>query len=243
MLVSVIMPYYKKLEYVSKSIDSVLNQSYKKFELIIIYDDENKDDLIHLKKIAEKNKKIKIIENSKNLGAGQSRNIGIKYSNGELVSFIDSDDYWFKEKISKQINFMNKDKLDFVFCDYIKKIKDKEINVVCNKNILDYHDLLKSCDIGLSTVMIRKKIIPENFFPTIKTKEDYVAWLKLTKMNIKAYKLNEVLVIWNKTKDSLSSNILQKIKDGYKVYKLHQKFNIFISILYLIRLSLNSLKK
>ena len=107
MLVSVIMPYYKKIKYVEQSIDSVINQSYQNLELIIVYDDESKEDLKFLKQI-EKNNKIKIIENPKNLGAGQSRNVGIKYANGEIISFIDSDDSWFKEKLSKQINFMKK---------------------------------------------------------------------------------------------------------------------------------------
>tara|TARA_Y100000590_G_scaffold373784_1_gene437821 strand:+ start:152 stop:865 length:714 start_codon:yes stop_codon:yes gene_type:complete len=237
------MPYYRKIDYVTQTINSVLNQSYQNFELIIIYDDENKEDLVYLKKITEKNKKIKIIENSNNLGAGESRNVGIKYSSGEVISFIDSDDYWFEEKLNKQIKFMKKNNLDFVFCDYIKKIKDKKINVICSKNILEYNDLIKSCDIGLSTVLIRKKVIPENFFPNLKTKEDYVAWLNLAKKNVKAYKLDEILVIWNKAKNSLSSNTFQKIKDGYKVYKIYEKFNIFRSIFCLIRLALNSLKK
>tara|TARA_B100000579_G_C22741628_1_gene809406 strand:- start:268 stop:981 length:714 start_codon:yes stop_codon:yes gene_type:complete len=237
------MPYYKKINYVEQSIDSVLNQSYQDLELIIIYDDENKEDLKFLKQIEKKNKKIKIIENTKNLGAGLSRNIGIKYSNGQVVCFIDSDDIWFKDKLSKQIHFMEKNNLDFIFCDYVKKKNKNETNVICNKSVLDYNELLKSCDIGLSTVMLKKKIIPENIFPNLKTKEDYVAWLKLTKENIKAYKLNEVLVLWNKTKNSLSSNILQKVMDGYKVYRLHLRLNIFRSIFYLLRLSLNSLKK
>ena len=157
MLVSVIMPYYKKIDYVEKSIDSVLSQSYQDLELIIVYDDENKKDLSYLKKIEKENKKIKIIENPKNLGAGQSRNIGVKYSTGDVISFIDSDDYWFKEKLNKQINFMEKNNLDFVFCDYIKKKNNKETNVICAKKVLDYNDLLKSCDIGLSTVLIKKK--------------------------------------------------------------------------------------
>ena len=243
MLVSVIMPYYKKIDYVEKSIDSVLSQSYQDLELIIVYDDENKKDLSYLKKIEKENKKIKIIENPKNLGAGQSRNIGVKYSTGDVISFIDSDDYWFKEKLSKQINFMEKNNLDFVFCDYIKKKNKKETSVICAKNVLDYNDLLKSCDIGLSTVLIKKKIIPENFFPILQTKEDYVAWLKLAKKETKIHKLDEILVIWNKTKNSLSSNIFQKISDGYKVYRIYEKFNIVTSIFYLIRLALNSLKK
>jgi len=237
------MPYYKKIDYVEQSISSVINQSYKDIELIIVYDDDDKEDLIYLKKITFENNKIKIIENSKNLGAGISRNNGIKNSNGELVAFIDADDFWFKEKLEKQVNFIKKNNFDFVFCDYVKKNKSREKNVICSKNTIDYNDLLKSCDIGLSTTIIKRKIISENLFPNLKTKEDYVAWLQLTKNNIEAHKLDEVLVVWNKAKNSLSSNTFQKIKDGYKVYSVYQKFNTFRSILYLIRLGLNSLNK
>ena len=76
-LVSIITPYYKKKKYIESAINSVLQQTYKNFELIIIYDDENKEDLNFLKKIIKKDKRIKIYINKKNLGAGRSRNKGI----------------------------------------------------------------------------------------------------------------------------------------------------------------------
>jgi len=108
---------------------------------------------------------------------------------------------------------------------------------------LSYNDLLKSCDIGLSTVILKKKIIKGDLFPNIKTQEDYVAWLKISKMNIKAYNLEKSLVIWNEVTKSLSSNIFQKISDGFKVYYVYEKFGIFKSLYFLIRLSINSLKR
>ena len=76
-VVSIVMPYYKKKKYLQKTLNSILNQSYKKYELIIIYDDENKNDLRFIKKQIKKNKKIKLIINKKNIGAGFSRNKGI----------------------------------------------------------------------------------------------------------------------------------------------------------------------
>ena len=103
--------------------------------------------------------------------------------------------------------------------------------------------LLKSCDIGLSTVLIKSNLIKKNLFPNLKTKEDYVVWLNITKQKINAYCLDETLVIWNNTKNSLSSNVSQKILDGYKVYRVYEKFNLLKSIFYLIILSLNSFKK
>jgi len=133
-LITVIMPYYKKINYVESAINSVLNQTYQNYELLIIYDDIDLDDLNKLEIITKENKKIKIIKNYKNLGAGYSRNIGIKNSNGAIISFIDADDEWHPKKIEKQLNFLNKNNYDFTFCSYQKKINDNVIEVVCKND-------------------------------------------------------------------------------------------------------------
>lgn len=242
--VSVIIPYYKKINYIKKTINSVLNQTFQDFEIILVYDDNVLDDLIILQNEYKKNPKIKIIKNSNNLGAGISRNIGIKHAVGEIISFLDADDYWLPEKLNKQLKFMNDNKYDFVFCDYEKKLsKNKNIKVTSLKKKVGYADLIRSCDIGLSTVSIKKKILFDDLFPPLKTKEDYVAWLKITKKNLYAYNLSENLVVWNESKNSLSSNFFQKIKDGFKVYNTYENFNFIKSLYCLFLLSFNSLKR
>ena len=109
-LVSVIIPYYKKKKYIWNTVKSVLNQTYKKFEIIIVYDDDEKKDLYLIKEIKKKDKRIKLIINKKNIGAGQSRNKGIKLSKGKYIAFIDSDDLWKKNKLLEQIKVMEKKK-------------------------------------------------------------------------------------------------------------------------------------
>ena len=243
-LVSIILPYYKKINYVANTLNSILNQTFQDFEIILIYDDEEFDDLFEIEKGFKNNPKIKIIKNNKNLGAGISRNIGIKQSNGQIIAFIDADDLWLPNKLEKQIKFMQKNDFQFTFCDYEKKLsKNKVIKVNCKKEVLKYKDLLKSNDIGLSTVCLKKEIISEDLFPSLKTKEDFVAWLKITKKNINAYNLSENLVIWNKADNSLSSNFFQKLHDGYRVYRNYEKFNLLKSLFYLFILSKNSKKR
>ena len=107
-LVSVIIPYYKKRNFVRETIDSVINQTYDNFEILIIYDDTNLNDLEFLQEISKLDNRIKIINNKKRLGAGLSRNIGIEQSNGRYVAFIDADDTWFPDKLKDQISFMKK---------------------------------------------------------------------------------------------------------------------------------------
>ena len=242
-LVSIILPFFKKIDYIFETINSVLNQTFQDFEIILIYDDTKLDDLKLIEKRFINNSKIKIIKNEQNLGAGLSRNIGIAHSKGEIIAFIDADDLWKPRKLEKQIEFMKINNLDFTFCNYKKKLPDKEINVVSSKKIISYNDLLKSCDIGLSTVQLNKKIVDKDLFPNLKTKEDYVAWLKLTKKKINAFNLPENLVIWQSVKGSLSSNFLQKILDGFRVYKQYEGFGIIKSLVFLFVLSVNSINK
>jgi teichuronic acid biosynthesis glycosyltransferase TuaG len=77
-LVSIIIPYYKKIHYIEKTIHSILNQTYKKIEVIIVYDDQDLDDYKTIKKLIKNDKRFKLILNNKNLGAGPSRNKGIE---------------------------------------------------------------------------------------------------------------------------------------------------------------------
>ena len=243
-LVSVIIPYYKKKEYITSSINSVLKQSHKNLELIIIYDDSNHEDLIILKNLKKKDKRIKIFINKKNIGAGLSRNKGIKLSKGNFIAFLDSDDLWLPNKLKKQIFFMKQHKIKISHTSYyIINYKNKIIGQRKAKD-LSHKQLLKSCDIGLSTIILDKRLIKNNTkFASIKTKEDYVLWLKITLNEKKIYALPNKLTKWRKLDNSLSSSKFQKIKDGYLVYRKYMKFGQIKSFFYLCLLSINFLLK
>ena len=242
-LVSIIMPYYKKIKFIDDSYNSIINQSYQNYELIIIYDDMDLNEYDYLNKLINNNPKVKVYKNKKNIGAAQSRNFGISESNGEYISFIDADDIWNENKLLEQINFMKKNNYLFSFSNYSKKYKNKLIKVYARKEV-NYKDILDTCDIGLSTVVLKKNVLQENLFPNIKTQEDFSAWLKITRENdIKAYNINKNLVTWNYDTNSLSANSFQKLKDAFKVFRIYEKFSLLKSIFCLIMLSINSLKR
>ena len=243
-LISVIIPYYQKKKYITSSINSVLKQSYKNLELIIIYDDTNHEDLIILNNLKKKDERIKIFINKKNMGAGLSRNKGIKLSKGKFIAFLDSDDLWLPNKLKKQIFFMKQRKIKISHTSYyIINYKNKIIGQRKAKD-LSHKQLLKSCDIGLSTIILDKRLIKNNTkFASIKTKEDYVLWLKITLNEKKIYALLNNLTKWRKLDNSLSSSKFQKIKDGYLVYRKYMKFGQIKSFFYLGLLSINFLLK
>ena len=108
---------------------------------------------------------------------------------------------------------------------------------------LSFNEIKKSCDIGLSTVMLRKNILKKKLFPNLRTKEDYVLWLKILKSGIKIYPINKNLTTWRETKNSLSSNVFQKIKDGYTVYRHYLKQSSWQSLISLLTLSFNFVRK
>ena len=223
-LISIVITYYKKKKFLKKTIQSILNQSYKNYELIFVYDDESKQDIKFINKTLRKIKKKKIIINNKNLGVAKSRNIAIGKSKGLYLAFIDSDDLWKKNKFLKKLNFMKKNSCKFSFTSYgIIDEKDKVVGV--RKVYLDanYSNLYNSNFIGLNTVMIHKKLFKKILFPDLKTQEDFALWLKLARQGLELKHFKQNLSFWRKTKKSLSSNIFRKLIDAFKLYYIYEK--------------------
>ena len=243
MLVSIIIPYYKKKNYIKKTINSILRQTYKKFEVIIINDEPGELSKNILSFLQKKDSRIKIINNKKNIGAGKSRNKGIKIAKGKYIAFIDSDDLWKKNKLIKQIEFMHKKNIEISHTSYEIIDNNSVIKGTRQAKIMNYKKLIKSCDIGLSTVILKKSLIENLRFPNLKTKEDYVLWLKITKKGKTIHALNTKLTQWRKSNNSLSSSVVRKLIDGYYVYRFCLKFNVIKSLYSLLVLSINFLNK
>ncbi len=241
--ISIIITYYKKRSFIFKTLKAIKNQTYKNYELIFVYDDSDLADFKYIKKLITNFKNHKIIINKKNYGVSYSRNIGIKFAKGSYIAFIDSDDIWESKKLSTQLKIMNNAKADISYTSY--KVIDEKDKTIGTRNVsseINYKKLLKYCEIGLSTVIIKKKFLKKNKFPNIKTQEDFALWLVLIKKGLKFLPIKKSLSSWRRTKDSLSTNTLQKILDAFKVYYYIEKKNLIISIISVLILSTNKLK-
>tara|TARA_Y100000389_G_C17256641_1_gene410854 strand:- start:34 stop:789 length:756 start_codon:yes stop_codon:yes gene_type:complete len=243
MLVSIIIPYYKKQNYIKKTIISVLKQSYRQFEIIIVNDEPGKLSRNILSNLKKKDKRIRLINNSKNIGAGNSRNKAIKAAKGKYIAFIDSDDLWKKNKLKTQVNIMMKYNYNISHTAYYIIDKDNKKIALRKSKSLNFESLQNSCDIGLSTVMIKKMVLKnDRLFSNFTTKEDYYLWLKLAYVGEIFHYIKQPLSCWRKTHNSLSSSIIQKLIDSFKVY-YHFENNFIISIYRTIILSLNFMIK
>ena len=113
--VTIILPNFNSENFIEKTIQSIINQSFTDWLLFLIDDNSNSKTKEILKKY-KKNKKIKIFFLNKNIGPGPCRNFGIIKSNSDYLAFIDSDDLWGKNKLKDQIDFMSKNKFLFTYC-------------------------------------------------------------------------------------------------------------------------------
>ena len=238
------MPYYKKELYLEQSIQSILNQTHQNFEIILINDDV--DDKNFINNFSKIDHRIRLLHNDKNLGAGLSRNKGMEISKGEYIAFCDCDDLWKSNKIELQLEFMKYSNFTFSFTSY--DIIDENNNFIKYRkapSYVDFHKLVNSCDIGLSTVMIKKELFKNNKyqFANLRTKEDYVLWLRLARDKITMKSMKQNLTSWRKSKNSLSSSVMQKIVDGYRVYRNYLKYSRLKSLYCLVNLSVNFILK
>ena len=242
--VSIIIPYYKKKNFFLKTIKSILKQSYKNYEIILIYDDLDLEELKFVEKCLNKIRNKRIIINKNKLGAGFSRNVGIRIAKGKFISFCDADDEWKKKKLEDQLYFMKRNNYEFTHTSYSIIGEKSELRGFFKvKEKINYDGLLKSCDVGLSTVICKKSLLIKNNFTSLKTKEDYSLWLKILRSKKILYGLNKNLVSWRITNKSLSSSILQKTIDSFRLYYYYEGYNFFMSIYLTLRLIINAVLK
>ena len=216
--VSVIIPVYNSSKHIKECIESVINQTYKNIEIIVVDDASSDNSTEIIKNINDS--RINILQLKQNVGVATARNKGIKESTGDYICFLDSDDYWALDKLEKQVKFIETNNYTFIYAGY-EFLKNNKTHVAHVPLSINYSQALKNTTIFTSTVMFNMRILKKEdiFMPNIKRGQDTATWWKVLKKGITAYGINEPLSIYRVGEKSLSSNKIKALKRTWDIYK------------------------
>lgn len=230
-LVSVIMPSYNTALYIGETIQSVLNQTYQNWEIIIVDDcsTDNTDEVV----ASIKDERIKYFRNEKNSGAAVSRNRALREAKGRWIAFLDSDDLWMPTKLERQIFFMENNSYSFSYTNYeIIDVDGNSIGVkVTGPNKITKAGMFRYCWPGCLTVMYDAEKIGLIQIEDIKKNNDYAMWLKVCKKS-DCYLLDEYLGQYRKGRiGSISTHSIKTmIGWHYKLFRNAEKQSVVKSI-------------
>lgn len=231
-MVSVIMPSWNTARYIAESIQSVVNQTYKNWELLIVDDCsmDNTDEIV----ASFDDDRIKYIKNSKNMGAALTRNRALKQAQGEWIAFLDSDDLWNPKKLEYQIDFMKRNNLVFSYHEYEKIDEEsKPINIyVSGPKIVTKRKMYNYGYPGCLTFMYSAKVMGLIQIKDIKKNNDYAILLKLCK-KADCILLDKNLAKYRIRKKSISHDkIVKKMKSHYNLFHYCDEKPVLVSIWY-----------
>jgi len=235
-LVSIITPCYNSEKYISKTIESVLAQTYMNWEMIIV-DDCSTDDTFKVAMVfAENDKRISVIRLDWSKGAAEARNVAISVSKGGYLAFLDSDDLWLPRKLESQLLFMENHDCDFCFTEYEHIDENgeqlgKKARVI---KTLTYEKMLFHDFVGCLTVVYRQDINKKYFGPILTSCNDYALFLKVLKHAKNAMGYKNVLARYRVVNNSLSKNKVNKVLCFIETMTKYENKNLFVSLFYLI---------
>lgn len=219
-LVSIILPTYNSGRFLVDAIESVLAQSYDNWELLITDDCSTDETLRIANQYAARDKRIRVFKLAKNSGAAIARNNSIREARGRFLAFIDSDDWWYPDKLESQIYFMLRNNVEFCFSAF--EYADCNLNVtgVSFKPIkISYARMKLDCNVGTPGVVIDTRRLGKVYMPQISLSEDWATWIKVTQKTGYAYSINRPLWKYRSVEGSLSSNKLRLVKSNLYMYQ------------------------
>ena len=233
-LVSIIMPNYNSASFIKESIESVLAQTYEKWELIFVDDCSTDDSVKIIESLIADDKRIKLIKLAENSGPAVARNHAIKEAKGRYIAFLDSDDLWYPDKLSKQLSFMKEQDVPLSFTGY-DRIDEQSSMVIDQLHVsfrVDYDELLKQNIIGCLTAMYDTQKLGKVYMPDILKRQDFALWLTILKKIPYAYGLDESLAYYRVRTASVSSNKILASKYNWKLYREVEKLPLHKAIYY-----------
>lgn len=247
MMVSIITPVYNCEKLLSKTIESVINQTYTDWEMLLVDDCslDNSADIV--KKYMKKDSRIKYFKLKENSGAAIARNKALKESKGRFIAYLDADDLWKNEKLEKQVNFMLRNNYAFTCTDY-EKIDEsgKSLNkIVRIPKKVNYNLFLRNTIIQTVGVMVDTKLTGRNLLqmPNIRRRQDAATWCQLLKNGFDCYECPGNLSYYRVVSNSLSSNKFKAMKMNWYWYRNIEKLPLLKACFCFIGYAFNAVKK
>lgn len=226
-LVSAIVPAYRRVTTLPVAVRSILDQTYGNLELIVVDDGSGDSTPDVAEAIAQTDARMQVIRLSQNSGVCHARNVALEAARGRYIAFLDSDDCWLPTKLERQINFLSSSEACLSFTGFRRTRHDKinAGNQIRVPAFIDYKTLCKTNVIATSTTMVDREVSGD--FRMSKAKhDDYATWLKLLRNDNFAIGIDEVLMHYGVSDDSLSKNKLKSAINTWNVYRQNEGMGI-----------------
>ncbi|SEN68517.1 Glycosyltransferase involved in cell wall bisynthesis [Flavobacterium sp. CF108] len=236
-LVSILTPTYNTEKFIRATIESVQNQTYQNWEMILV-DDASTDETVKIiSDFVEKDNRIKLFKLTKNSGNGFARNVALEKASGKYIAFLDADDLWFPNKLEKQLQFLKANNLPFTFSFY--DCIDEEGNNL-NRRVeaplnLTYNQLFFCNYVGNLTAIYDADFFGKIVIEATQKRQDWRLWLTILKQIKETKPVPESLAFYRIRKDSISSSKFKLIKHNFGIYRDFHGFNFVSSVLLMIR--------
>ena len=234
-LVSIITPAYNSAKFIAETIQSVQNQTYENWEMIIVDDGSSDETLAIVQAFIDEDKRIQCYKLEQNSGPAVARNFAIEKAKGAFMTFIDADDIWFPNFIENSIKTIEKTGVSFVFSSY--KRSNENLEFVYSDFIVpqkvSYTDILKSNSISCLTAFVDIKTLGKKYMPLIRKRQDMGLWLNYLKVIPFAYGIQETQAIYRIRENSLSRKKSDLIYYQWQFYREVEQLNVFQSLYYM----------
>lgn len=243
--ISIVMPAYCCERFIAKSIESVLNQTFRHFELIVIDDCSTDGTAEIIREYALKDSRIVYMCNEKNHGVARTRNKGIAKSKGEYIALLDSDDLWENTFLEKQMALAESTDADILYCSYAiideSEQRIKKPFIVPERT--DFTHMLSSSVISCSAVLAKAALLKEHPFKPEIYHEDYALWLELLSTPIVAVGNPEILSYYRQVQGSRSWKKGKAARERWRIYREVLHMDWFVSMWYFIQYAVKGMMK
>jgi teichuronic acid biosynthesis glycosyltransferase TuaG len=229
-LVSIITPAFRAARFVGDSIRSAVAQDYPNWEMLIVDDCSPDDTAKRVEEWVGRDSRVRLIRQPRNGGPAAARNAALASASGRFAAFLDSDDYWLPQKLSRQLEFMRTNGAAISFTGFRRITEDggQIGRLLTVPERLTYTQLLGNTAIATSTVIIDRSITgPLQMRPVYY--DDFVLWLSLLRRGHVAFGMNEDLMRYRVVGKSVSRNKSRSAREVWKTYRNVEELGILRS--------------